>query len=494
MFSDRDTWFDHELKQHRSLYACKLCGVQYKAVEFLEQHFSDEHGPHSEEEVRSLIEHGKLVPSQLKAQDCPFCDEWASILSRRRHRADGRAPPSIEQGDILVSLTHFKRHVATHQEQLAIFAMPRMVDDEDERSHGTADPNSEALSKSGSYSSSDDEGFGLTLASIDDGFNTTLNAMCDELLASSLSDTEAWVDQYMNIIEITSKHIELGSDSHKASDGPGFVGKGFSRVTAVRVLLRVCPSFAKLLKRRRELRAHDNDVGRFQHLPTNLPRVKVYKLVDNDWKDQGTGFCKASAKNTDTGQREVVITVVSEIEPDLLIIEETVLVDDDHLHKQQDTLIVWTDPKAQTDMAVSFEKPDGRSAIWGIIDGVQKDIDDEQSTSGAEGEILPSMLDATTAEGLEASEPTQEILVKIRYPDKDTVQNGLENDLENNSLWWGEVCVLRKAQFALQDSDQSDKKLPGEKEPIINLKRPVNKVGEIVSGANARPHSKLIFS
>ncbi|KAI7782209.1 hypothetical protein LA080_013754 [Diaporthe eres] len=146
MFGDRDSWFDHELKHHHSLYVCKLCGIQCTGTNILQQHIISEHGPHSDEEVLSLIEHGKLVPSQLKAQDCPFCDDLASILSHRRHQTEGRTSSSIQEADILVSLIHFKRHVATHQEQLAIFAVPRTVDDDEEHSHGAIEPNSEAVS------------------------------------------------------------------------------------------------------------------------------------------------------------------------------------------------------------------------------------------------------------------------------------------------------------------------------------------------------------
>lgn len=146
MFRDRDCWFSHELEHHHSLYMCKLCGSQYTDKKVLRQHLVDEHGPYSNEEILSIIEHGKLVPSQLKAQDCPFCDDWASILSHRRHQREGRTSSSIQHADILVSLTHFKRHVATHQEQLAIFAVPRTVDDDEERSHGAVEANSEAVS------------------------------------------------------------------------------------------------------------------------------------------------------------------------------------------------------------------------------------------------------------------------------------------------------------------------------------------------------------
>lgn len=146
MFDDRDSWFAHELEHHRALCLCKLCGYQHMDTKALQRHLLDEHGPYPNEKMHSIIEHGKLVPSQLRAQDCPFCDDWASILLNRRHQTQGQDPSSVHPADILVSLTHFKRHLATHQEQLAIFAVPRAVDNDGEHSHGAVEATSEAVS------------------------------------------------------------------------------------------------------------------------------------------------------------------------------------------------------------------------------------------------------------------------------------------------------------------------------------------------------------
>lgn len=155
MFGDRDVWFNHELNHHHSLNICKLCAYQCPATTLLKQHIVDQHGPYPGEELESMVEHGRIAPSHLKAQDCPFCDDWALILSRRYHNGDGRPPPSHHhQGDILVSLTHFKRHVAMHQEQLAIFTVPRTVDSDDRRSHGTDEKGLSVISSDYSNSKS----------------------------------------------------------------------------------------------------------------------------------------------------------------------------------------------------------------------------------------------------------------------------------------------------------------------------------------------------
>ncbi|EIT76182.1 protein putative to be [Aspergillus flavus] len=101
--------------------------------------------------------------------------------------------------------------------------------------------------------------------------------------------------------------------------------------------------------------------------PSDRKRVKVYELRDNDWFDRGTGFC--------TGQildDEPRIFVESEDEPDRVLLE-TKISKDDGYQKQQETLIVWTEPNG-TDMALSFQEPEGCAVIWNFVNGVQQHL------------------------------------------------------------------------------------------------------------------------
>ncbi|KAL4947836.1 hypothetical protein BDW69DRAFT_189826 [Aspergillus filifer] len=94
--------------------------------------------------------------------------------------------------------------------------------------------------------------------------------------------------------------------------------------------------------------------------PSNRTRVKVYELKENDWFDRGTGFC--------TGQiieDEPRIFVESEDKP-LRILLETKISKDGRYQKQQDTLIVWTEPN-QTDMALNFQEVEGCALIWNFV-------------------------------------------------------------------------------------------------------------------------------
>ncbi|KAK4085499.1 uncharacterized protein Triagg1_489 [Trichoderma aggressivum f. europaeum] len=96
-FQDRNSWFQHELDCHKSQYECSLC---------------DFFGT-------SDASHGR-------------CWKKSSALQTKDESQSGETKGK----SILVRTSQFKRHVAAHLEQLAIFAIPRAIEDDhgDERS------------------------------------------------------------------------------------------------------------------------------------------------------------------------------------------------------------------------------------------------------------------------------------------------------------------------------------------------------------------------
>ncbi|KAL9034786.1 MAG: hypothetical protein Q9214_006887 [Letrouitia sp. 1 TL-2023] len=98
--------------------------------------------------------------------------------------------------------------------------------------------------------------------------------------------------------------------------------------------------------------------------PNEKKRVKVYELRNNDWFDRGTGFCTGRVVGD-----ESKIFVESEDHPERMLLETKIAKDDGH-QKQQETLIVWTEPNG-TDMALSFQEAEGCAAIWEFVSQVQ---------------------------------------------------------------------------------------------------------------------------
>lgn len=144
LFEDRNSWFEHELQHHRSRYTCSLCREgAFASKSEITDHITSAHRSFSPDQMSMLLDSGRQVPVFFDAYECPFCDDWAETL---QHQGD----PSVkivsgEKPSVLVSSTRFKRHVATHQEQLAIFAVPRSTEKIGSPSWGSVDsvlPNS----------------------------------------------------------------------------------------------------------------------------------------------------------------------------------------------------------------------------------------------------------------------------------------------------------------------------------------------------------------
>jgi hypothetical protein len=93
--------------------------------------------------MRSCQEPLSFVP----ALDCPFCDTWEAAL-RDRQAAGNPTPTASTEGVLVVSWRQFRRHVASHLEQLALFAARSYIIEEqlETDSHGAVD----AMSAKGS--------------------------------------------------------------------------------------------------------------------------------------------------------------------------------------------------------------------------------------------------------------------------------------------------------------------------------------------------------
>lgn len=106
--------------------------------------------------------------------------------------------------------------------------------------------------------------------------------------------------------------------------------------------------------------------------PANSKRVKVYELKNNDWYDRGTGFCSGISHAQPDDSPDAQIVVYSEEDPERALLE-TQITKDDCYQKQQETLIVWTEPNG-TDMALSFQEAEGCAAIWDFVSEAQSRI------------------------------------------------------------------------------------------------------------------------
>ena len=112
MFSNKDSWFKHELDDHRLEWCCQFCSHSpIETPEKYEVHLRNYHvnslrGLH----LSVIMESSKQSVSAISSSLCPFCD------------------PQVKDEDLPLDTFGFKNHVAKHMEQLALFAIPRTSD------------------------------------------------------------------------------------------------------------------------------------------------------------------------------------------------------------------------------------------------------------------------------------------------------------------------------------------------------------------------------
>ncbi|PTB69396.1 hypothetical protein BBK36DRAFT_1105883, partial [Trichoderma citrinoviride] len=120
LFDHRDTWFEHELRKHRSQYRCTLCKQGGFSFQSVISHIAEHHGNFSESQLEFLRQGSRETPVAFDARDCPFCDRFPEIwASRSREREDGH------NSETMVPFYDFKEHIAMHQERLAVMVLPQ---------------------------------------------------------------------------------------------------------------------------------------------------------------------------------------------------------------------------------------------------------------------------------------------------------------------------------------------------------------------------------
>ncbi|KAK3636182.1 hypothetical protein LTR56_014345 [Elasticomyces elasticus] len=132
-FETRGSWFGHELEVHRRQWHCPSCpgsNSLYHSADQLESHLLSHHADRFPlAVVRSIVDGNSTPITEYSVHDaCAFCNDL--LPSTSHHTASG----DRKQVKV-ISVTKLKEHIATHLEQLALFALPptdENIDDTDE--------------------------------------------------------------------------------------------------------------------------------------------------------------------------------------------------------------------------------------------------------------------------------------------------------------------------------------------------------------------------
>ncbi|KAF2730965.1 hypothetical protein EJ04DRAFT_555033 [Polyplosphaeria fusca] len=122
LFSDRNTWFSHEVEHHRHQYACSLCNrPPFDDHARFHAHVQSKHSNIAATHIDDLAKLCKRPLQYIPAIDCPFCDDFEHSL--RAGETERGIQNVVDLDVILVPALSFRRHVGRHMEQLALFAM-----------------------------------------------------------------------------------------------------------------------------------------------------------------------------------------------------------------------------------------------------------------------------------------------------------------------------------------------------------------------------------
>lgn len=146
LFEDKAAWQAHDAQCHQRQWSCDQCrNGPFTSAKSLQDHLRSKH------EVRELPEDVilKLVDASSHsvtetAPDCPFCDFEDDV----RNDLTARGQDLLSGTQIVIPLVDYHRHLAFHQEQLALFAIPpeveRSVESESNHGRSKADPQENA--------------------------------------------------------------------------------------------------------------------------------------------------------------------------------------------------------------------------------------------------------------------------------------------------------------------------------------------------------------
>lgn len=142
MFEDKIAWQAHDSECHQRQWSCQHCQVgPFASANSLQDHLRSTHDVGElPVDILAQVVNASSHPLSEAAPNCPFCDFEDEV----RRDAVSRGHDLLPSAQIAIPLSDFHRHLAFHQEQLALFAIPpaieRNVESGSTHSRSKADP------------------------------------------------------------------------------------------------------------------------------------------------------------------------------------------------------------------------------------------------------------------------------------------------------------------------------------------------------------------
>jgi hypothetical protein len=154
LFEDKAAWARHDAEEHRRQWDCQHCRGTcgpFSSSHGLYEHILSLHaGDELPADVLDQVVKASSRPSVETAPECPLCDFDAKVHDQANRL--GQAVPLGSQA--VIPLVELQKHLALHQEQLALFAIPPAVERgvESESRHGKSQVGPEEHDKVSSFS------------------------------------------------------------------------------------------------------------------------------------------------------------------------------------------------------------------------------------------------------------------------------------------------------------------------------------------------------
>jgi len=138
LFEDKAAWARHDAEEHRRQWDCQHCrntDRPFSSSQSLHEHLRSLHAGHElPPEVLHQVVKASSRPLNETAPDCPLCD-FDIEVNRQADRTGQAIPPGSQA---VIPIVELQKHLALHQEQLALFAIPPAVERgvESESRHG----------------------------------------------------------------------------------------------------------------------------------------------------------------------------------------------------------------------------------------------------------------------------------------------------------------------------------------------------------------------
>jgi hypothetical protein len=128
LFEHKAAWARHDAEEHRRQWDCQHCrntDRPFSSSQGLHEHLRSLHAGHElPPEVLSQVVQASSRPLNEIAPDCPLCD-FDIEVNRQADRTGQAIPPGSQA---VIPLAELQKHLALHQEQLALFAIPPAVE------------------------------------------------------------------------------------------------------------------------------------------------------------------------------------------------------------------------------------------------------------------------------------------------------------------------------------------------------------------------------